>query len=269
MTKRTLFDCTAVVTGASSGIGRDIALELARRGAATLILVARRTDRLDALRSELKDIQPGLCVEVRGVDLAEAAQVDRLIAWIANEHIAVDLLVNNAGFGDYGLFIEADDEKNQRMIDVNIAALVRLTRGLLPGMAARGKGSILNVSSTASYLPVPNMAVYAASKAFVTSFSEALGAELDGTGISVTTLCPGPIQTEFHAVAKRGEGGSYFRSPEWFRVASSEAAVEALDAVEGGRPRVIPGLLVCLTMTALGAIPIFMLRHILRRLAKS
>ncbi len=269
MNKRTLFDCSALVTGASSGIGREIAIELARRGAATIILVARRTDRLDDLQQQLLAIQPALHVHVRGVDLADTSQVDRLIEWISEQQIPVDLLVNNAGFGDFGLFADSDMEKVQRMIDVNIAALVRLTRGLLPGMVVRRRGSILNVSSTASYLPIPKMAVYAASKAFVTSFGEALLAELDGTGVSVTTLCPGPVDTEFHAVAKRGEQGTYFRSPEWFRVPCRQVAIEALDAVEGGRPRLIPGLVVALTISALGAVPIVLLRHALRRLAKT
>lgn len=268
MKHRTLYDSTALVTGASSGIGREIAIELARRGARALILVARRTDRLDSLRDRLYEINPALHVECQPADLSESGQVDRLIGWIEDSGLPLDLLVNNAGLGDFGFFAESDPGKCQRMIDVNVAALVRLTRGVLPGMTKRGGGTILNVSSTASYVPVPKMAVYAATKAFVTSFGEALRAELDGTGVTVTTLCPGPVDTEFHSVARRGETGSFFQSPEWFRVPSVQVAIEALDAVEDARPRVVPGLAVCLAMTTLSLVPVFFLRGVLRRIAR-
>src|SRR5215468_7340970 len=174
--------CTALVTGASAGIGREIARALAPQ-ARNLVIVARRGDRLEQLRSELTNRHPGLTVRVRIVDLSDEGQVAALVEWLDAEKIAIDLLVNNAGRGDLGSFATSDPERVHQIILVNIFALTLLTRLLLPKMIAQKRGGILNVSSSAGFLPIPGFGVYAASKAYVTSFSEALRTELTGTGV--------------------------------------------------------------------------------------
>src|SRR5436190_1603655 len=197
----TLEGCSALITGASSGIGREFARLLAGR-ARSLILVARREQRLNELRDELRQRHPNLIVHIRKTDLADLAQLKELIAWLEHEKINVDLLVNNAGLGDLGPFATSDPPRNEQITLVNMVALTSLTRHLLPQIIANKRGAILNVSSSAGFLPIPGFAVYAATKAYVTSFSEALRAELRGTGVSVCVLCPGPVRTEFQEVAK-------------------------------------------------------------------
>src|SRR3984893_12439790 len=185
-----LTGCCALITGASAGIGREFARQLAPR-ALSLILVARREERLNELRDELKRRDPNLNVRVRKTDLADLAQVDQLVAWLEREKVDVDLLINNAGLGDHGPFASSDPQRNSAMLMVNVVALTSLTRKLLPPMIARKRGAILNVSSSAGFLPIPGMAVYAASKAYVNNFTEALRAELRGRRVVVTALCPG------------------------------------------------------------------------------
>ncbi len=231
--------CRALITGASAGIGREFARELAGR-AATLILVARRFERLEQLRDELITKHPQLHVEIRRTDLTKRDEIDGLLAWIDGQKLAVDFLINNAGLGDLGAFATADPEKLDRVMLVNMVGLTRLTRALLPPMIARKGGAILNVSSSASFLPMANFAVYAATKAYVTSLSEALRSELRGAGVSVTALCPGPVRTEFTEVARRAEGEQEF-GPEFVYVSVEEVVAEALRGVERDRPLVIPG----------------------------
>jgi len=172
-------NCNALITGASAGIGREFARQLAGR-ARSLILVARREERLSELRDELMRNYPGLTVHIRKIDLANLSQAEELIAWLEREKIDVDLLINNAGLGDLGPFATSDPARNEQIMLVNVIALTSLTRGLLPQMIAKKRGAILNVSSSAGFLPIPGFAVYAATKAYVTSFSEALRAELRG-----------------------------------------------------------------------------------------
>jgi uncharacterized protein len=236
----TLDGCSALITGASAGIGGEFARQLAMR-ARTLVLVARREERLNELREELQHHNAQLNVHVRAVDLCDKSHIDDLIAWPGQNKIDIDLLVNNAGLGDYGSFATSDPERNDRILQVNIVALTLLTRRLLPQMIARKRGAILNVSSSAGFLPIPGMAVYAASKAYVNSLSEALGAELRGTGVTVTALCPGPVHTEFGEVAKR-PGGQPERGPEFVYVSLEKTVRDALATVEADRPLVIPGL---------------------------
>src|SRR5579871_1499033 len=184
--------CTALITGASSGLGTEFARQLAPH-ASSLILVARRLDRLETLKEELD--RPGLTVHCHAADLADEVQIEALLAALAASGEHVTFLVNNAGCGDHGFFEESDWSRVEAMLDVNIKALTRLTHAVLPDLVRSGRGAILNVSSVASLLPLTKMAVYAATKADVTSFSEALRAELRNTGISVTALCPGPVDT--------------------------------------------------------------------------
>jgi uncharacterized protein len=185
----------ALVTGASAGIGREIARILARDH--DLVLTARRAAELHALAAE---VAPATC-HVLPFDLAEPAAPRGLVDAVSAAGLTVDVLVNNAGFGDLGPFADADLANLLRMIQVNITALTELTGLILPGMLARGRGRILNVGSVAGFQPGPLMAVYYATKAYVNSFSEALANELAGTGVTVTCLAPGPTESEFDAAA--------------------------------------------------------------------
>ena len=248
----------ALITGASAGIGREFARQLATR-ARTLVLVARREQRLNELRDELRNRNPQLDVRVRVVDLCDKSQLDDLIAWLERDKINIDFLINNAGLGDYGSFATSDPQRDDRILEVNIVAPTLLTRRLLPQMIARKRGAILNVSSSAGFLPIPGMAVYAASKAYTNSFSEALRAELRGTGVTVSALCPGPVHTEFGDVAKR-PGGEPERGPEFVYVSVEKTARDALAAVEADRPLIIPGLAMKLGMFLFRITPMSILR---------
>lgn len=190
---------TALVTGASSGIGMELARILAREGI-DLILVARRRDILADLKRELESTGP-IRVVVMPHDLASPAAVAELHQQISAAGLIVDILVNNAGFGQHGPFLHSDWSRNRDMIAVNITSLVHLTHLFGREMVSRGRGRILNVASTAAFQPGPFMAVYYASKSFVLSFGEALANELQGTGVTLTTLCPGPTRSGFQAAA--------------------------------------------------------------------
>jgi uncharacterized protein len=254
--------CNALITGASAGIGREFARQLAGR-ARSLILIARREQRLDELRDELEQQYPDLAVSLRKTDLADLVQLNELLAWLDREKIDVDLLINNAGLGDSGAFATSDPIRNEQMTLVNIVALTTLTRHLLPRMIARGRGGILNVSSSAGFLPIPDFAVYAATKAYVTSFSEALRTELRGTGVSVCALCPGPVHTEFQEVAKR-PGAQPDTGPEFVFAPVKEVVCDALTALEADRPLVVPGFPMKLGMFLLRITPMSILRLLSR-----
>lgn len=251
--------CTALVTGASSGLGVEFARQLAPHAHA-LVLVARRQDRLNILKAELARNNPNLSIYCYGLDLADMDALDRFIRWLSDEGIRINFLINNAGLGDHGLFQCSEWPRVQAMLDVNIAALTRLTHGLLPVLRTFEQSAILNVSSSASFLPIPQLAVYAATKAYVTSFSEALRAELRGAGVSVTALCPGPVDTEFNDVANAGRPGPGFNPPEFFKVPAEQAVREALDAVRRDRARLIPGWAVFLATSLLFFIPFAFVR---------
>jgi short-subunit dehydrogenase len=259
-------NCTALVTGASAGLGREFARQLAGR-ARSLILIARREERLSELRDELIALRAGLNVHIRRTDLGDLLQVDELAAWLEHEKIEVDLLINNAGLGDVGAFATSDPTRNEQMMLVNMVALTSLTRRLLPRMIARHRGAILNVSSSAGFLPIPGFAVYAATKAYVTSFSEALRAELRGTGVSVCALCPGPVPTEFQEAAKR-PGGQPEGGPEFVHVSAEHVVRDALAAIEADRPLVIPGFVMKFGMFLVRITPMSILRWAARFPAK-
>lgn len=250
--------CSALITGASAGIGREFARRLAGR-ARLLILAARREQELSELRDELRRQYPNLTVRIRKTDLADLAQVKELMAWLEREKIDVDLLINNAGLGDSGPFATSDPMRNEQMMLVNMVALTSLTRHLLPQMIARKRGGILNVSSSAGFLPIPGMAIYAATKAYVTSFSEALRAELRGTGVSVCALCPGPVHTKFQEVAKR-PAGQRENGPEFVHVSVEKVVLDALTGLEANRPLVIPGLPMKIAMFLVRITPMPILR---------
>jgi hypothetical protein len=254
-------DCNVLITGASAGIGREFARQLAGR-ANSLILVARREQRLNELRDELEQQYPNLRVFLGTTDLADLVQLNELLAWLDRESIDVDLLINNAGLGDSGAFATSDAIRNEQITLVNIVALTMITRHLLPRMIAQRRGGILNVSSSAGFLPIPDSAVYAATKAYVTSFSEGLRIELNGTGVSVCTVCPGPVRTEFQEVAKR-PGGKPNIGPEFLLVSADQIVRDALAALEADRPLLIPGFPMKVAMFLVRMIPMPILRILL------
>ncbi len=258
--------CTALITGASSGLGAEFARQLAPQ-AQSLVLVARRHDRLEALRAELSGAYPGLAVFTYVLDLADAEARLGFVRWLNEQGIVVDFLVNNAGLGDHGPFESSEWDRVRAMLDVNVAALTHLTHALLPMLHGAGRAAILNVSSVASFFPLPNLAVYAATKAYVTSFSEALRMELRDTGVSVTALCPGPVHTEFFDVATRpGDEGNaaHYETMPAFRVTPEEAVAEGLAAVARDRARVIPGPLLAAAVAVAALVPFFLVRQILQ-----
>ena len=253
-----LDNCSALITGASAGIGRECAHQLANR-ARTLVLVARREERLNDLRDELLNRNARLKVHVRDVDLSEKPQIDELIRSLDQNKIEIDFLINNAGLGDYGPFATSDSKRNEEMLRVNIVALTMLTRALLPQMISKKRGAILNVSSSAGFLPIPEFNVYAATKAYVNSFTESLRTELRGTRITVTALCPGPVHTEFRDVAAR-IGNQPTSGPELTYVSVEQVVRDALAGIESDKSIVIPGFVMKLGMFLVRITPMPILR---------
>jgi short-subunit dehydrogenase len=229
---------TAVVTGASSGIGLALSRLFARDGS-DLVLVARGRDRLETLARELRDSH-GVKATVLAEDLADRASPERIVRTLEDGGIEIDALVNNAGFGTYGPFVDSDPGVTMDLVEVNVAALVHLTRLLCPGMVARRRGRILNVASTAAFQPGPLMATYYASKAFVLSFSEALANELTGSGVTVTALCPGPTHSEFQRRA--GMEASRLVSGMVPMMDSASVARAGYRGMRRGKTLVIPGV---------------------------
>lgn len=253
----------ALITGASAGLGREFARQLALQ-CRHLVLVARRRDRLEQTRVQLLLHQSNLDVHVFEADLSDPAQREALEEWLRTLPFRIDFLINNAGIGDHGPFADSDWNKVRSMIHVNIEALTHLTLLLLPHLKIHRQAAILNVSSVVGMLPIPQMAVYAATKAYVSSFSEALRAELRGTNVSVMQLCPGPSETEFGMVAGRG-GRRPTNAPEHFKVSPKQVVAEALQGIRRGQARVIPGWLVRVCMLLVAALPLLLLRPILNR----
>ena len=215
----------ALITGASSGLGEEFAIQLAREKH-DLVLVARREDRLRDVADRARSLGAGK-VTVIASDLGRADAAADLFRQVGAAGIAVDYLVNNAGFGTRGRFDQVPLDREIEEINLNVSALVALSRWFLPAMVAAKTGTIINVASTAAFQPVPWMATYAATKAFVLSFSEALSTELQGTGVSVLALCPGPTRTEFQQVASVEHSGvpsfAYMDAPTVVRQAIESA----------------------------------------------
>jgi short-subunit dehydrogenase len=231
------FHSTCLVTGASSGIGADTARSLARRGLG-LTLVARRADRLEELARELR-AEHGVRVEVLESDLGDAASRDRMLAELTRLAVNVEVLVNNAGFGSGGRFHELDAEREVEMVKLNVEAIVALCARFVPEMVRRGRGAVLNVASMAAFQPLPRQATYAATKAFVLSFTDALHADLAGTGVTATALCPGPVKTEFADSA--GISTEAESVPEMVWADSAEVAEDGVRGLERGKRVVVPG----------------------------
>jgi hypothetical protein len=228
----------ALVTGASSGIGAEIARLLAERGH-NLLLVARREDRLRALADELSDAH-GIRAEVLPTDLQDPGARERLAARIAELGLAVEVLVNNAGFGGSRSLHRTDPQRVAAMVRLNCEALVELQARFSPGMVERGRGAIINIASAAAFQPIPGTAAYAATKAFVLSLSEATHAELAPHGVSVTAVCPGPVRTEFVEAAGIEVSD---RVPDFIWTDVEAVARAAVEGAEKGKRVVVPGML--------------------------
>ena len=260
--ERHRYSC-ALVTGASAGIGAEFARQLAPH-CAVLVLVARRSERLVELAGELERAHPGLRVMPLEADLTDPSARLQAVGHLLSKGLAPDLLVNNAGLGDYGEFVTSDWMKVESMLRLNVEALTHLTHALLPTMIEQGRGSIINVSSLASLLPMPDFAVYAATKAYVTSFSEALRLEVRDHGIKVMALCPGPVHTEFGEVARRDPNkDENFGAREWFFVPQEQVVAEALAGLECDKPRVYPGLKIAIAAAAISLVPICLMRVVM------
>lgn len=253
--------CHAVITGASSGLGAEFARQLAPH-ASTLVLVARRADALEAVKAGLSASQARILCCV--ADLALDAGRNALLAFLDANDVRPNLLINNAGLGDYGLFESSSAEKTRTQIDLNITALTMLTHAILPKL--QKPGGIVNVSSLASRLPMPELAVYAATKSYVTSFSEAIAIELAPKGITVTCVCPGPTPTNFSSTARREDGTDTNRDGQsLLRIPPEQVVREGLAALQHGKPCVFPGRGVSIAGIVFRLMPLRVLRFMLNR----
>lgn len=227
---------TALITGASGGLGEEFAKLCAQDGN-DLVLVARNKEKLTALGESLAKAY-GIRATVIAADLSIAGGVRTIVDELNAKNCSVDILINNAGFGAYGLFAETDFTQEKSLIAVNIAALTELTKALLPPMVQRGSGKILNVASSAAFLPGPLMAVYYASKGYVMQLSVALSVELKGSGVTVTCLCPGPTATGFETHAHMEQSKLF----HWGTMDAMTVAEIGYAAMKRGKPLVVSGL---------------------------
>jgi len=264
-----LNDSSVLITGATAGLGAEFARQLAPVSR-HLILTGRRQDRLHELATTLQQKHPRIKLTQYCADLSSTAERERLASWIIREEIPLNLLVNNAGLGDLGSFDTATWERLSEMLDVNICALTHLTHRLLPMMKLQSSSGssvgIINVSSVAGFFPLPGLAVYAATKSYVTSFSEGLRMELSKEGIRVTTLCPGPVPTEFFQVAARPKQSTNAGDRTHPMLASSARLVvsAAIRALERDRPGVIPNRLLAFLVRAVCLLPFPIVRAAIR-----
>lgn len=243
---------SALVTGASSGIGEVIARQLAAAGV-PIVVVARREDRLQAIADDYDG------VEVMVADLSKKKGQREVVARIADTERPIDLVVNNAGFGTNGLVHELDPDRLANEIELNVAALTRLSQAALEAMVPRGRGWLLNVSSVASFQPAPRLAVYAATKAYVTSLSESLHEEVKPFGVHVTALCPGLTKTEFQSVSNTEGYATEF--PDFAWTSPEQVADEGLSAVVANRALAVPGAQYKVMATITNSMPRWMRRR--------
>lgn len=251
---------TTLITGASSGIGKELAIQFAK-GGDEVVLVARSEGKLNDLADQIREDHDVAATVIRA-DLASSAGVDQLCDQLREGNINVDTLVNNAGFGALGKFAELSIERQTDMLMVNVVALTRLTRALLPEMIQRRHGGVLNVGSIAAYQAGPNMSVYYASKAYVLSFTEGLREELAGTGLHVTCLEPGPTESSFGEDSGMGK-------LDMFSSSAMSAGAVAKAGYEGYRENedtVIPGWKNRLMVTSTGFLPRFATRKLVGKL---
>ncbi|MBX7433439.1 SDR family oxidoreductase [Mycobacterium sp. Y57] len=223
-----------LVTGASSGIGEQIAREFARRGY-RVILVARRAELLDALATSLRR------ADVLAADLADPAQRAGLADRVAGLGLTVDVLVNNAGLANLGAVASVDPAAELRLVEVDVAAVVDLCGRFVPGMVSRGRGAVLNVASVGAFGPVPWQASYGAAKAFVLSYTQAMGEELRGTGVTAATLCPGPVRTGFGEAAGIPDEEAEKLLPKFLWEQAGDVARTAVEGLARGATVIVPG----------------------------
>jgi short-subunit dehydrogenase len=240
----------ALITGASAGIGLALAEQLAAAGA-NVVLTARRSDRLEALAVRLRS-EYGVEARVIAADLADPSAPEQLLSATEGSGLAIDILINNAGFGYNGEFVKGDAAWQRQMVDVNCAVVVHLTRLFLPKMVERRRGYVMIVASTAAYQPVAYMATYAATKVFDRFLAEALAHEVAGYGVKVSALCPGPTESEFNQVA------GLHQIPGRSSQSAEEVARVGLEGLVGGKPWVIPYVA--------GKVMVFMQRFVPRQL---
>lgn len=249
---------TIVITGASSGIGREMAKQLASQ-AGTLVLTARRAERLQTLKSELLSLHPALKVAVIPCDLSDEQARCAYLLQVEEEVGDVDVLINNAGFGDQAYFETTDWEKLQRMMRLNIEALTHLMHAFLQGMVARRRGAILNVSSGFGMVWAPMFGVYCSTKHYVTALTESIRAEVASAGVVVSQLCPGPVATEFLEVAGNPLNQP---TPSLIELSAESCARIALRGFAKGKAMIVPGFLIKLSMAFYGITPRWLFRWI-------
>ncbi|MCX4243123.1 SDR family NAD(P)-dependent oxidoreductase [Paraliomyxa miuraensis] len=261
-------DGTVLVTGASAGIGEALARQLASR-ARRLVLVARREERLQALASVLRRERTGrsvaLKVEVHACDLGDPGARTRMLDAV-EQGGPIDVLVNNAGFGDQSLFERGRWDKLERMLGLNVVALTHLAHRVVPGMVERGRGGVLNISSGFGLSAFPGVAVYVGTKHYVSGFSEALRAEVGHRGVVVTQVCPGPVLTEFHEVSENTTG---LRPPRFAAISAEQCATEALEGFERGRAMVVPGFVIRNLLRLHAITPRWLWRRVTVRMARA
>lgn len=251
---------TALITGASSGLGEQFAYALAQQKY-DLVLTARRADRLAAVAGKARKLGAGM-VKVISADLARRDTPTEIFTQIEALRLHIDYLVNNAGFGTSGRFDRLPLARELEELDLNVSGLVAMTRLFLPAMVARHRGTIINVASTAAFQALPFMATYAASKAFVLNFTVALAGELAGTGVKVSALCPGPVRTEFQAVAKNEHG----RLPSFAYLEAETVVAQGIAAAESGRSVHIAGVINFLTAQSTRLMPRALINFVSRRI---
>ena len=257
-------DGVILLTGASSGIGRAMALQLAPRAKA-IALVARRRELLDGLAAELGRVAPSCKIAVVPCDLGDLAASEVMIAEVEKTLGPVDVLINNAGFGDMELFEVASFEKLHRMITLNCTSLTFLTHRVLAGMVARGRGGVMNISSGFGLTFGPGLAAYVATKHYVSALTESIRCELAGTGVAMTQVCPGPVATEFMEVSGNFTGEA---PPALVTLTADQCARAALSGFSSGRAMVIPGFVMKLVMLSAALTPRWLLRLVYHPIAK-
>jgi short-subunit dehydrogenase len=259
------YGSTILITGASSGIGADLARQLAERGY-NVTLTARRRERLQELSDELQEAHD-IHVDIEPSDLGDPAARKKLVGKLLSGEREVVGVCNNAGFGNLGRFLEQDLEQETNVVRLNVEAVHELTGAFLPRMVEQGTGAILNVASTAAFQPLPGFATYAASKAFVHSFSEAVHSEVSGTGVSVTSLCPGFTKTEFEEAAGAEDAAAKLPGFTWME--SADVARQAIEGMLAGRRTVVPGVINKVVSTSGRYTPRTVLLPLIDRVSKS
>ena len=248
-----------LITGASSGIGAELAREFVSRGR-TVVLVARSADKLAALASSL-----GSAAHVLAADLSDRADRAALPQRVADLDLVVDVLVNNAGLSTSGPVANSDPEAELNLVEVDVNAVVDLCSRFVPGMVERGRGAVLNVGSVGAFGPLPGQAAYGAAKAFVLSYTSALGEELRGSGVIAATLCPGPVKTGFGAAAGISDEDAEASLPKVMWIDADEVARTAVDGLAAGKSVIVPGVFNKIGAAAYQVVPDRLLLPILAR----